>query len=160
MAGHHHGLVWIEQEGGCDVLASQGGEGHRIGAQIFEQVVGQGRGGVEIAVFGVDDQGEIAGHQVPHLQQQLQSHRPKGLIKTKAGLVGADMGRCGLDHRLNPVAGLAEEGAARQAPPRCPALQHLRVWIKPGHQQRLAVGDGVGEFDEEAHRPQAVRARC
>ena len=160
MAGHHHGLVWIEQEGGCDVLARQGGEGHRIGAQIFEQVVGQGRGGVEIAVFGVDDQGEIAGHQVPHLQQQLQSHRPKGLIKTKAGLVGADMGRCGLDHRLDPVAGLAEEGAARQAPPRCPALQHLRVGIKPGYQQRLAVGDGVGEFDEEAHRPQAVRARC
>ena len=62
VAGHHHGLVWIEQEGGSDVLASQGGEGHRIGAQIFKQVVGQGRGGVEVAVFGVDDQGEIAGH--------------------------------------------------------------------------------------------------
>ena len=42
VAGDHHRLVRVEQEGGGDVLAGQGREGDRIGPQAPEQVVGQG----------------------------------------------------------------------------------------------------------------------
>jgi hypothetical protein len=163
VAGDHHRLAGIEQEGGGDVLAGQGREGHRIGRQLLEQVLGQGRGGIEIAVLAVDDQRQLARHQIAHLQQQLQPHRPEGLIEAEAGLVGTHMRGGGLDHRLDPVARLAEEGAAGQAAPRRPALQHLGVGIQPGHQQRLARGDRIGELDEETHarlRPALVAKRA
>jgi hypothetical protein len=152
VAGHHHRFVGVEQEWGGDVLARQGGQGDPVGPQHPEQVMGQGRGAVEIAVLGVDDQGDGGGHQLPHLPQQLQADRPEGLVKTEAGLVGADVIRGGLDHRLDPVAGLGEEGSGPHAPAARPALEHLRIRVQPRHQQRLTTGNGIGELDEEAHR--------
>ena len=150
VAGHHHRLVGIEQKRGGDVLAGQGREGHRIGPQRPEEVVGQGRGAVQIAVFGVNDQRDLQRHQLSHLPQQIQAHGPKRLVEAEAGLVGADVGCGGLDHRLDPVAGLGEEGATGHAAALGPALQHLRVGVEPRHQQRLVVGDGVCEPDEES----------
>ena len=152
VAGHHHRLFGVEQERGGDVLTRQGGQGDGIGPQHPEQIVGQGRGAVQITMLGIDDQGDGGGHQLPHLPQQLQADRTEGLVEAQAGFVGADVIGGGLDHRLDPVAGLGEEGSARHTPAARPALEHLRVRVQPRHQQRLAGGDGIGELDEEAHR--------
>ena len=55
-AGDHHRLIGVEQKRCSNVLARQGGQGDGIHPQIFEQVVGQGGGGIEVTVLGIDDQ--------------------------------------------------------------------------------------------------------
>ena len=152
-AGDHHRFIGVEQKRRGDVLPGQGREGHRIHPQILKQVVGQGRGGIEIAVLGIDDQRQIPRHQIPHLQQQLKAKRPQGLVEAKAGFDRAHMGAGGLHHRLDPVARLAQKRAVAHAVAQGPALQHLRVRVKTRHQERLALGDGFSELNEEAHPP-------
>ena len=140
VACHHHGLAGVKQKGGGDVLARERREGYRIGAKLFKQVVGHRRRRIEIAVFGVHDQRQLPGHQIPHLQQQLQAHGPQGLVEAEAWFVGADVGGGLLDHGLDPMARLAQERASPHAVAGRPALQHLRVGVEPSHQQRLALG--------------------
>jgi len=106
-AGDHHRLIAIQQERRGDVLPSEGGQRDGIHCQIAEQVMGQRGRGVQVTVFGVDDQRQIARHQVAHLQQQLQSERTESLVEAEAGLDRADVGAGFLYHRLDPVTSLA-----------------------------------------------------
>ena len=152
VAGDHDRTLGIEKERGGDVLSRQRGQGHRIGTQVPEQVAGQGRGTVEVAMFGVHDQGNSRRHQLAHLPQQLQSHRAQGLIEAEAGFVGADMVSGGFNHRLDPVPGQGEKRATAHAAALGPGVQHLRIGVQSGHQQGLVTGDGLSELDEETHR--------
>ncbi|MEY3769124.1 MAG: hypothetical protein RLZZ11_2194 [Cyanobacteriota bacterium] len=115
--------------------------------------MGECCGGVEIPVLGVDDQRQIARHQIAHLQQQLKAQGAEGLVEAKAGLDRADMGAGGLHHGLDPVTRLAQKRAIAHAVAQGPALQHLRVRVETRHQERLALGDGFSELNEEAHPP-------
>ena len=113
--------------------------------------MGQGRSGVEVGMFGIKNQGDLRRHQLPHFPQQVETHGPQGLIKTQARLEGTDVVRGLLDHRLDPTARLGEERTGASAAMAVPALQHLRIGIQPGDQQRLAAGDRFGELEEEGH---------
>ena len=109
VACHHHRLAGIQQKGGGDVLARERREGDRIGPKLLKEVVGHRRRRIEIAVLGVHDQRQLPGDQITHLQQQLQSHGAQGLVEAQAWFVGADVGGRFLDHRLDPMARLAQK---------------------------------------------------
>ena len=155
-AGDHHGLIPVEQERSGDVLSRHRREGDRIDAEVLEQVMGEGRGGIQITVLGINDQREVPRHQIPHLQQQLQTEGAEGLIEAQARFDGADVGTGFLDDGLDPMAGLTEERPVSHPAALSPALQHLRVGVQSRHQQGLALCDGFSELNEEAHRPLAA----
>ena len=68
-------------------------------------------------MFGVNDQGQITGHEIPYFQQELQSERPQGLVEPQARLDGTHMGAGGFHHRFDPMPGLAEKGSIAHAVP-------------------------------------------